>query len=325
MTSAKLVVVVILFVLGSVLATNALHAEQPYRIGYLHPGNPGTDTTKAFQKGLRDLGYVEGENIVIDYRFAKSNQALLPEMAADLVRKKVDVIVVCCQPAIDAAHKATRTIPIVVAIGADYVVQGFAQSRRHPGGNITGSASSYPALTGKMLQIFKETVPSLSRVAVLYHERHRSHPRNVKRIQEAAKQLDIEIVPVGVDGVDGFPAAFRQILAAEVDGVFVFRGGLLHRHKDRVTKFVREARLPSFFGHQQEAEAGGLIAYGTHTAALGRRAATYVDRILKGASPADLPIEGPTEFDFVVNLKTAETLGITIPSSILLQATKVIE
>ncbi|MCG8543799.1 MAG: ABC transporter substrate-binding protein [Alphaproteobacteria bacterium] len=295
-----------------------------YRIGYLRSGDPGTATTKAFLQELRKLGYEEGSNITIDYRFAESREKLLPGMAAELVSKNPDVIVVCCGPAIDVVRKATNTIPIVVAIAGDWVGQGLAKSLRRPGGNITGLSPVYPGLYGKMLQLFKETVPDMSRVAVLLLERRR-HYQLLKETEEAAKTLDLTLVPVAVDGAEDFPIAFRRIESERVDGLFVLRGGLLHRNKKLTTNFANKTGLPTMYGHRQEAEAGGLMAYGTDVVTLFRGAAHYVDKIFKGANPAELPVEGPTEIDFVVNLKTARALGITVPKSILIRATKVIE
>ncbi len=303
---------------------DAQQAGKVYRIGYLHPGNPGFYGTKVFREELRNLGYEESRNITIDFRFAKGRKELLPEMAADLIRQNPDVIVVCCQPAANAVRKATSTIPIVVAITSNWVAQGLAKSLRRPGGNITGSSSLIPGIYGKMLQLFKETIPSLSRVAVLIIDTPRHHIV-LKRTQDAARQLGLTLVPVKVSSVPEFSAAFRQIESEGVDGLFVFRSGLLHRHKHLTTKFASKVGLPSMYGHRQVAEAGGLIAYGTDTEELFRRAARYVDKILKGANPAELPVERPTKFDFVVNLKTAKALGITVPKAILFQATKVIE
>jgi putative ABC transport system substrate-binding protein len=302
----------------------AQQAEKMYRIGYLRSGNPGTFTTKAFVQELRKLGYEEGRNITIDSRFAKSRNKLLPGMAAELVRQKPDVMVVCCGPAIDAAQKATNTIPIVVAIGGNYVERGLVKSLRRPGGNLTGLSSISSNVVGKQLQLFKETVPGMSRVAVLHPVTHR-HGQHVKKEQEAAKSLGLELVHVEVGSPDDFPTAFRRIERAGVDALFVRRSGLIHRHKHLTTKFANEAGLPTMFGHRQEAEAGGLMAYGTDVTALFQRTAHYVDKIFKGANPAEMPIERPAKFNFVVNLKTAKALGVTIPPSILLRATTVIE
>ena len=313
-------------VLTSAIPVTAQQSGKVSRIGYLHPADIAKSSgSRAFFQGMRDLGYVEGRNIIIERRSAKGQRDRLPNMAADLVRQKVDVIVVCCQPAVDAARKATNTIPIVVAVAANYVEQGLVKSLRRPGGNVTGLSSIAFDLVGKQLQLFKEIVPSLSRVAILWDPAHRSHRLNVEQAQRAAKLLGFSLVPIDTGSVAEFPDAFRRMVAEGVDGLFVLRGGLFNRNRARVTKLANKAALPSMFGHRQEAEAGGLIAYGTDVVALFRRAATYVDKILKGANPAEMPVEQPIKFDFVVNLKTATALGITVPPSILLRATKVIE
>lgn len=324
MTKANTAIIIASVVLVFAMSAHAKQSEKMYRIAYLRSGNPGTSTTKAFLQELRKLGYEEGRNITIDARFAKSQFKLLPGMAAELVRKNPDVLVVCCGVAIDAAQKATSTIPIVVTIGANYVERGLVKSLRHPGGNLTGLSSVYPGLYAKMLQLFKEAVPDMSRVAVL-HTGSFGHRQYLKEMQEAAKTLGLTLVPVTVSSVGEFPAGFRQIEIERVDGLFVMRGGLHHRHKHLTAAFARKAALPSMFGHRQEAEAGGLMAYGTDVDGLYRKAARYVDKLFKGATPRDLPVERPTKFDFVVNLKTAKALGIKVPKSILLQATKVVE
>jgi len=323
MTKAKTVIIVASVILVFAMPAHPHASEKIYRIGFLRSGGPSAHP-KAFVEELRKLGYVEGRNITIERQFANSRNKLLPGMAAELVRRNPDVIVVCCGPAIPAAREATSTIPIVVAIGARYVERGLAKALRRPGGNVTGLSSTYPGLYGKMLQLFREAVPDMSRVAVL-HMGSSGHHAYLREMQEAAKTLGLTLVPVTVSSVSEFAAGFRQIESERVDGLFVMRGGLHHRHRHLTTAFVSKAGLPSMFGHRQEAEAGGLMAYGTDTMALYRRAAHYVDKILKGATPAEMPVERPTKFDFVVNLKTAKALGITVPKSILLQATTVIE
>jgi len=324
MTKTIAIIAIAIAIFISPHSANAQQTATHYRIGFLHPGNPDSGGTIAFRKELRALGYVEGRDVTIDLRYAKSRKELLPGMTDELIRQKPDVIVVCCGPAIDAARKATSTIPIVVAIAGDWVDRGLAKSLSRPGGNITGLSPVYPGQYGKMLQLFKEAVPHLSRIAVL-HIDYPIQRKYLEESQDAAKALGLTLVPVAITGPDDLPAAFRRIENANVDGLFVFRSGLLHRHKMRTTAFANKANLPSMFGHRQESEAGGLLAYGPDTDKLFVGAARYVDKILKGANPAELPINGPSEFDFVVKLKTAKALGITVPKSILFQATKVIE
>ncbi len=304
------------------------HAQQAgkvHRIAILHPNDIATSaSTPPFFQRLRELGYVEGRNITILRRSARGKRRRLPAMAAELVRLKVDVIVgpgSGVRPAIEA----TRTIPIVVTVAGDFVVRGWAQSLRRPGGNVTGLSTLALGLMGKQLQLLKETVPSLSRVAVIHVPDLRSHAGQVRQAREAAPALGLGVVAIPVKGAASLPAAFRRMKAERVDGVVVLRSGFLLGLRRRITALAREAGLPTMFGHGREAASGGLMAYGADTRALWRDAASYVDRILKGADPAELPISQATKFNLVVNLKTAKALGIEFPRSILLRATKVIE
>lgn len=326
MTKPIVIIVTIFVILVSTTPTHAQLSANTPRMGILHPGFPARSMAyHALIKGLRDLGYVEDKNITIIRRFAKGQRDQLPAMAIDLVRQNVDIMVVCCQPAVDAARKATSTIPIVVWVAANYVNQGLVKSLRRPGGNLTGLSSISSDYIGKQLQLFKESIAGLSRVAVLWHTAHRSHPFNVELALAAAGRLDLDVVPIAVKNANGFADAFDRIRREKVDGVLVLRGSVFNRNRKRVTKLANEIAVPSMFGHRQEAEAGGLLAYGPDVADLGRRAATYVDKILKGANPAEMPIEQPIKYDFAVNLKTAKALGLTFPASIMLQATQVIE
>ncbi len=313
--------------LAAPLPAEAQQAPKMPRIGFLNPIplSANWPRIEVFRQGLRELGYVEGQNITIEYRSVEGPNDWLSELAADLVRQKVDVIVACCQPAVDAARKITRTIPIVVVVTADYVGQGLVVSLRRPGGNVTGLSAMAPELMGKQLELFKEAVPRLSRVAVLRNPAHRGHPAMVQQAEEAARALGLRLVVIDVSSTAGIHGAFRRIEAEGVEGILVLRGGLLRRNKARIVELANTAVLPIMFGHRDEAEAGGLMAYGTDTSALYGRAATYVDKILKGANPAELPVERPTKFYLVVNLKTAKALGITIPQSILFRATEVIK
>ncbi len=316
-----------LAILATAYSATAQQTGKVHHIGFLAPWHIEIDAprVKAFRQGLRDLGYVEGRNITIEWRSSEGRNDRLPALAAELVRKKVEVIVVCCQPAVDAARKATSTIPIVVAVTADYVGQGLAKSLRRPGGNVTGLSAIGPELMGKQLELFKEAVPKLSRVAFLWNTANRAHPTIVPQAKAAAEVLGLRLVAIGVRGPDEFAGAFRRMAAEGVEGVVVARGGMFRTNKTRMVALARKAALPIMFGHRVEAKAGGLMAYGTDTLVLFRRAASFVDRILKGANPAEIPIEQPTTFYLVVNLKTAKALGITFPPSILLRATDVIE
>ncbi len=310
-------------VLASADPATAQQAGKIPRIGILSTGGGGGALT-AFFKGLRDFGYAEGRNIVIERRYAHRNRDRLPELATELVRLKVDVIVGPGATG-SAAIKATRTIPIVITVAGDYVARGWAKTLRRPGGNVTGLSTLALGLMGKQLQLLKEVVPSLSRVAILHTPNLTGLAEQVRQANEAAPKFGLIIVAVPVDGAADLPAAFRQMKAEGIDGIAVLRSGFLLRLRKQITTLARESGLPTIFGHGREAAAGGLMAYGADTYALFRSAATYVDKILKGADPAVLPISQATKFNLVVNLKTANALGITVPPSILLRATEVIE
>jgi putative ABC transport system substrate-binding protein len=323
MTRKIAFLVAALAILASAHPAVAQQTGKMPRIGTLQVGSSARAST-AFFKGLRDLGYVEGRNIVIERRFARGNRDRLAKQAAELVRLKVDVIV-CVGAAVQAVIKATRTIPIVVAVAGDFVARGWAQSVRRPGGNVTGLSTLALGLMGKQLELLKETVPSLSRVAILHSPDNRGHANLIRQAKEAAPVLGLGLIAIPVTGAASLPAAFRRMKAEGVDGIVVLRSGFLLRLRGQITTLSREARLPTMFGHGREAAAGGLMAYGADTKALFRGAAAYVDKILKGADPAEMPISQATKFNLVVNLKTAKAFGITVPPSILVRATKVIE
>jgi putative ABC transport system substrate-binding protein len=307
------------------------HAQQAgkvYRIGILS-NFPKSNTAirpriEAFRQGLRDLGYLEGRNVTFDYRYPETmsgREARLAKLAAELVELNPDVIFTFSSPAGDAAKNATRTIPIIFGVSVDRHVANFSR----PGGNITGLSSISKDLIGKQLQTFRETVPGLNKVAVLWNPEHRSHAAVVERTKTAAAVLGLNLVAIDADSVAALPGAFERMIARKVQGVLILRGGMFVTLRPRISDIANRLGLPTMFGHPSEAEAGGLMAYGTNTGALFRRAASYVDKILKGAKPADLPVERPTRFDLVINLKTAKALGIKIPRAILLRADKVIE
>ena len=323
------IIAVFATVLAILLSTYPATAQEPakvYRIGFLMSASVATAPAfvKAFRKGLRDLGYVEGRDIRIEWRWAEGKRKRLPALAADLVRQKVEIIV-CTGAGAPAAMKATRTIPIVVAVADDYVARGWAKTLRRPGGNLTGLSTQALGLMGKQLQLLKETVPNLSRVAILHPPKHPGLAGIIRQAMEAAPTLGLDIVAIPVKGAADVPAAFRRMKSADVDGIVVLRSGFFLRMRGRTTTLAREAGLPTLFGHRVEVAAGGLMAYGADTKALFYGAASYVDKILKGADPAELPISQATKFDLTVNLKTAKALGVTFPPSILLRADKVIE
>ncbi len=311
-------------ILVSTIPAAAQQAGKIPTIGFLHPGDfTANQRIPPFLQGLRDFGYVEGRNIRIEWRFADGKRERLPALAADLVRLKVDVIVTPGGAA-PAAIAATSTIPIVIPVTGDYVASGWAKSLRRPGGNITGLSTQASGLKGKQLELLKEAVPGLSRVAIV-HADHPGHHAQIREAKKAAAVLDLDIVPIRVEAAADLAPAFARMKAERVDGIVVLRKGLYMLLRGDMTARAREAGLPTLFGHRLEATAGGLMAYGAETKALYIGAGFYVDKILKGADPGELPISQATTFDFVLNLKTAKALGITFPPSILLRATEVIE
>jgi putative ABC transport system substrate-binding protein len=308
-------------------ATRAQAPAKVRRIGLLSTTSPSVSAPwlQAFRLGLRDLGWVEGKNISIEYRYAEGRRDRLPDLAADLVRLKVEVIVTSSGPAALAAQKATRAIPIVMASGGDPVALGLGESLARPGGNITGLSQMSPELSGKRLELLKEMVPKLSRVAVLWNPQGLSSPLGWKEIQLPARQLGIQLHSLEVRSPDDFNQAFEAASKARAGALFVMPDPVMVTNLKRIAGLAVKSRLPSIFHVSEFADAGGLATYGPDRVDMFRRAATFVDKILKGAKPADLPVEQPTRFELVINLKTAKTLGIKIPQSIMLQATRVIE
>ncbi len=323
-TAAATACAIALVLITTAYPAMAQPAGKMHRIGFLHLGDyTANQRIPPFLQGLRDFGYVEGRNIRIEWRFADGKRERLPALAADLVRLKVDVIVTPGGAA-PAALAATSTIPIVIPVTGDYVASGWAKSLRRPGGNITGLSTQASGLKGKQLELLKEAVPGLSRVAIV-HADHPGHYAQIREAKKAAAVLDLDIVPIRVGAAADLAPAFARMKAERVDGIVVLRKGLYVLLRGDMTARAREAGLPTLFGHRLEATAGWLMAYGAETKALYRGAGFYVDKILRGANPAELPISQATKFDFVLNLKTAKALGITIPPAILLRATKVIE
>ncbi len=309
--------------------TGAACAQAPAkvrRIGLLTPYSP-SDTAlwhQAFRLGLRDFGWVEGRDISYEYRYAEGRNDRLPELAADLVRLKVDVIVTTVSTDALAAHEATRAIPIVMASGGDPVALGLVESLARPGGNVTG-LSQMSELVGKRLELLKEMVPKVSRVAVLWNPKSAVATLYWKEIQLPARQLEIELHSLEVWSPDDFDKAFAVVAKARAGALLVIQDSLMVANRKRIVGLAAKSRLPSIYHISEFADAGGLVSYGADRTDLHRRAATFVDKILKGAKPGDLPIDRATKFELVVNLKTARALGITIPQSILLHADRVIE
>jgi len=305
------------------LAVNAQPPTQVPRIGYLKGGMGNTGTFEAFQQGLRDHGYVEGQNIVIEYRAAEGRGERLPELAADLVRLRVEVIVTSGPQPIQVVTHATTTIPIVMAISPDPVEAGLVASLARPGGNLTGLSVMAPEFQGKRLELLKEAVPGIARVAVLWNAA--SPDARWRAMHAPAQALGIALHSLAVRGPDDFDRAFDAALREGADALYAMSDPLIGGHTTRIVAFAARHRLPTAFEHREDAEAGGLMAYGPSLHAMFRRAATYVDKILKGAKPGDLPIERPPRFELVLNLKTAQALGVTLSPSVLFQATEVIK
>ena len=313
--------------LASPLVADAQQAGKVARIGVLAQGS-STDAPhigEAFRQGLRDLGYVEGQNIVIEYRWAEGRAERLPDLAVELVNLKVDVIVAGGTPAPLAAKHATRTIPIVMGGAGDPVGTGLVASLARPGGNVTGLSTLTPELGRKRLQLLKEVVPGVSRVAVLWNAANPYAVLNMRETEAAARTLGVQVQSLEVRGPDDFESALPAAIRGRAGALIVVDDPLTLTYRVRIVDFAARNRLPAMYGFREYAEAGGLMAFGASLADLGRRAATYVDKILKGAKPADLPVEQPTKFELVINLKTAKALGLTIPQSVLLRADQIIE
>jgi putative ABC transport system substrate-binding protein len=298
-----------------------------WRIGYLSPYRSDNDQNfEWFKQQLRDLGHVEGKTIVIDYLCSEGKYDLLPALAADLVRRNVDVIMASGgTPVAIAAKNATRTIPVVFAGVADPVGQGFVTSLARPDGNLTGTSNQHPGTATKSLALLKEIVPSAKRIAILSNPTNSSLPKVVSDVQAAARTLRLEVTVVSAGAPGEFEAAFAQIVKNRTDGVVILADSMFQSEAGRLTMLAAKHRLPAMGGTSLTPESGGLMSYGANRPDGIRRAAILVDKILKGAKPADLPVEQPTKFDFVLNMRTAKDLGLKIPNSILVQATKVIE
>jgi len=296
-------------------------------IGLLSPYLPSVSAPwhQAFRLGLRDLGWVEGKNISIVYRHAEGRNERLPDLAADLVRLKVDVIVASVIVDARAAQKATRAIPIVMASAGDPVAVGLVESLARPGGNVTGLSQLSIELSGKRLELLKELVPKLSRVAVLWNPQSSTAQLAWKELQLPARQLGIQLHSLEMRSSDDFDKAFADATQARAGALLVISNPAIITNLRRVADLAAMSRLPSILQTSEFADAGGLAAYGPDRDDMFRRAATYVDKILKGAKPADLPVEQPTKFELVINMKTAKALGITIPQTVLVRVTRAIE
>jgi len=321
----------LLLALALVLFAAPMVAEtQPtakiYRIGYLSPEAASQGVSRPFRDALQDMGYIEGRNLVIESRFADTHMDQLPALAKDLVRAGVDVIVTIGTPTVQADKEATTAIPIVMAGSADPVEHKLVTSLARPGGNVTGvTHSPGPEISGKGLHLLKEAVPALSRVAILWDSSLVHEGLSLDAQREVARATGLKLLPLDVKTLDELTAAFATATREHADGLFVFPNFINGKHRKLILDFAETHRLPTMFQDADFVAAGGLMSYYSHWPALRQRAAVYVDKILKGARPADLPVEQPTKFQLVINLKTAKSLGLTIPASLLTRADDVIE
>jgi len=310
----------------------SVDAQQPkkvFRIGYLSNTDAATDSARAerLRLALRELGYIEGQNITIEYRFAEGKVDRTSELAAELVRLKVDIIVAATgDVAIRAAKNATKTIPIVMmGQGSDPVRAGHVESLARPGGNVTGLTNLTRDLGGKRLELLKEAVPKLSRVAVLYDPAMQGSLHEMKLLPADARALNLTIQPWEIRAVDDFEKVFAALNKQRPDGLYALTAGpVMRSNEKRIVGFALKSQLPSVYGSEGNVAAGGLMSYGVDFADSYRRIAIYMDKILKGAKPADLPVEQPTKFELVINLKTAKQIGVTIPPNVLARADRVI-
>src|SRR5215831_8286003 len=315
---------------GSIFAVPLAGEAQPAgrvpRVGYLFYGSPGpSQEIDAFRQGLRELGYIEGQSIAVEYRFASGQIERYPGLAAELVRMNVDVIVAPATPQALAAKQATGSIPIVFVLVADAVGAGLITNFARPGGNITGLTSSSAELGGKRLELLKQMVPKASRVAVLYNPTDRSNVLILKQLQESVPTLGLILQPLEVREAREFEGAFVAMTRERAHAMFGTPGALTFEHRKILVDLAARHRIPAMWGHRSFVDAGGLMAYAVNLYDQKRQAAVFVDKILKGAKPADLPVEQPTQFELVVNLRTAKALGLTIAQTLLLQATQLIE
>jgi putative ABC transport system substrate-binding protein len=321
---------IVICLLLTVFLLTVGEAQQPkkvHRIGHLDGASPSVnaDRIEAFRQGLRELGYVEGKNIIIEWRHAEGKADRLPRLAAELARLTVDVIVTGGAAATRPAKEATATIPIVMGQDSDPVGSGFVASLARPGGNVTGLSTLLPEISGKRLEILKEAVPRLSRVAVFGTSTWAGNAQVLRETELAAGALGVKLQYLDLLDTKNFETAFRTAGNGRADAVLmVVWGAVLNPRRKEVAELAVKSRLPTIYREVESVEDGGLMSYGVNIPDLFRRAATYVDKILKGAKPADLPVEQPTKFEFVINLKAAKQIGLTIPPNVLARADKVI-
>lgn len=320
-----------LVIISIFLASAPADAQQTKkvpRIGFLSAFSPSSEQNRveAFRQGLRELGYVEDRNIFIEYRYGEGKRDRLPKLAAELVRLNADLIVAAGGSGLARVTKeTTKTIPIVLTGGSDPVGAGLVASLARPGGNVTGLTGITAELAGKRLELLKETFPRLTRVGVLWNPTDQGSAQGFKEIEIAAPALGLEVQSLQVPSPSNFESAFKAAITGKVRAIHILPSGLINSHRNRIVEFAISNRLPTMFSGAANVEAGGLLSYAPNAPDLYRRAATYVDKILKGAKPADLPVEQPTKFELVINIKTARQIGMTIPPAVLARADRVIK
>jgi putative ABC transport system substrate-binding protein len=322
-----LVVMLMLAGLTAPFAAAAQSMQTLPRVGYLFSFAPaaGRHYWEACQQGLRDLGYVDGQNIHLEPRWADGHHGRLPALAAELVQRGVDVIVSAATPASRAAHAATRSVPIVFVAVADPMRAGLVASLARPGGNVTGITLLTPELSGKRLQFVAEILPQAQRVALLTNPDNLSHTVFLEETRAAAQVLGLQLQPLVARGLEEIESAFRALAQGGSGALIVFDDPVLWNHRKKIVGLAAEHRLPVMYGYREFVDDEGLMSLGPARVALYRRTATYVDRILKGTKPAELPVEQPTEFEFIINLKTAKAIGLTIPPAVLARADEIIQ
>jgi len=309
------------------LATGAQQTRQLHRIGFLGNSTAALEANLVgpFRDGLRDLGYVEGRNVLIEFRWAEGKYERLPVLIGELLALKVDVIVTAGTPATLAVKRATTSTPLVMIAVGDPVGTGVVPSLSRPGGNITGLTSISPELDGKRLELLREVIPGISHVAVLWNSASPLQVVGERRTQAAAKVVHIKVLSLGVRNDEGLEKAFAEIVRERPGALLVLADRLFLHHRQRIMDFAAQHRLPGVHAYRELVEAGGLMSFGPSYAGMHKRAAYFVDRILKGANPGDLPVERPASFELVVNLKAANALGLAIPQSVLLRATEIVQ
>jgi putative tryptophan/tyrosine transport system substrate-binding protein len=315
--------VVFYLTMGSL--AQAQQAGKVSRVGYVSTVGSPDANFEELRQGLRDLGYIEGKNIAFEYRAAQGKAELIPGFIAELVQMKVDLLFCPNLPAINAAKEATRTIPIVMIANVDPVELGLVESFARPGGNITGMSLQSLELSGKRLELLKETFPKLNRLALVWNMGDQSMNLITKQVQAVAPQLGVTVQPSGVRDPSDLDIAFAKITQSPPDALFSVADRLITSQRKKILEFAAKNKIPTMFDSQAAVEAGALMAYGPSRAEVSRRAAVFVDKILKGAKPADLPVEQPTKFELIINLKTANQIGVTIPPNVLVRADKVIK